>query len=80
MAWYQNDLLPKALDIGDRLLAAFNTSTGIPYPKVIIYKRTLHTHFFILYLSYPATLKDLCSIFTFHVKCLGEIVPFWWSP
>ena len=34
--WYQNDLLKKAVDIGDRLLAAFNTTTGIPYPKVRI--------------------------------------------
>ena len=34
MQWYKDDLLPKAIDIADRLLAAFNTSTGIPYPKV----------------------------------------------
>ena len=32
--WYNDELLAKALDVGDRLLAAFNTSTGIPYPKV----------------------------------------------
>lgn len=34
MLWYQNELLSKAVDIGDRLLTAFNTTTGIPYPKV----------------------------------------------
>ncbi|ELT95927.1 hypothetical protein CAPTEDRAFT_219288 [Capitella teleta] len=34
MQWYNNELLDKALDVGFRLLPAFNTSTGIPYPKV----------------------------------------------
>lgn len=34
MAWYNNELLVKAIDLADRLLAAFNTTTGIPYPKV----------------------------------------------
>lgn len=34
MLWYQGELLPKAMDIADRLLGAFNTSTGIPYPKI----------------------------------------------
>jgi mannosidase alpha-like ER degradation enhancer 3 len=32
--WYRDELLLKALDIGYRLLPAFNTTTGIPYPKV----------------------------------------------
>ena len=31
---YNNELLEMAKDIGDRLLPAFNTSTGIPYPRV----------------------------------------------
>jgi len=34
MLWYTDQLLIKATDIADRLLAAFNTTTGIPYPKV----------------------------------------------
>lgn len=36
MAWYNNELLVKAIDLADRLLAAFNTTTGIPYPKVTL--------------------------------------------
>lgn len=32
--WYTDELLNKALDIGERLLPAFNTTSGIPYPKV----------------------------------------------
>jgi mannosidase alpha-like ER degradation enhancer 3 len=35
MQWYQNELLEKAADVGYRLLPAFNTTTGIPYPKVL---------------------------------------------
>ena len=34
MAWYNGELLDMARDIATRLLPAFNTSTGIPYPKV----------------------------------------------
>ena len=34
MQWYKGELLEMATDLGDRLLPAFNTSTGIPFPKV----------------------------------------------
>ena len=34
-AWYKDELLEKAKDVGYRLLPAFNTTTGIPYPRVI---------------------------------------------
>ena len=34
MSWYEGELLSMAVDIGYRLLPAFNTSTGIPYPRV----------------------------------------------
>lgn len=34
MGWYSNELLALAEDLGKRLLPAFNTSTGIPYPRV----------------------------------------------
>ena len=34
MEWYQDELLEKAKDIGYRLLPAFNTTTGMPYPRV----------------------------------------------
>lgn len=34
MDWYKDELLTMATDIGTRLLPAFNTTTGIPYPRV----------------------------------------------
>ena len=34
MGWYQDQLLEKAKDLGYRLLPAFNSTTGIPYPRV----------------------------------------------
>ena len=39
MQWYQDELLHMAKDLGLRLLPAFNTSSGLPYPRV----RQLHT-------------------------------------
>ncbi|KAG1973583.1 ER degradation-enhancing alpha-mannosidase-like protein 3 isoform X2 [Pimephales promelas] len=34
MLWYQNELLHMAKDLGLRLLPAFNTSSGLPFPRV----------------------------------------------
>lgn len=34
LEWYDNQLLSMAKDIGHRLLTAFNSSTGIPHPRV----------------------------------------------
>ncbi|XP_071490200.1 ER degradation-enhancing alpha-mannosidase-like protein 3 [Diadema antillarum] len=34
LEWYQDQLLQMAKEVGYRLLPAFNTSTGVPYPKV----------------------------------------------
>ena len=34
MLWYRGELLSMAKDMGERLLPAFNTTTGIPYPRV----------------------------------------------
>ncbi|XP_003727929.2 ER degradation-enhancing alpha-mannosidase-like protein 3 [Strongylocentrotus purpuratus] len=34
MEWYKDELLQMAKEVGYRLLPAFNTSTGVPYPKV----------------------------------------------
>lgn len=34
LAWYQDELLRKAEEVGRRLLPAFDTTTGLPYPKV----------------------------------------------
>ena len=32
--WYDGELLRMAEEVGTRLLPAFNTSTGLPFPKV----------------------------------------------
>nr|XP_054769385.1 ER degradation-enhancing alpha-mannosidase-like protein 3 [Lytechinus pictus] len=34
MEWYKDELLQMAKEVGYRLLPAFNTTTGVPYPKV----------------------------------------------
>ncbi|XP_058246552.1 ER degradation-enhancing alpha-mannosidase-like protein 3 isoform X2 [Hemibagrus wyckioides] len=34
MQWYQDELLDMAKDLGLRLLPAFNTSSGLPYPRI----------------------------------------------
>lgn len=34
MFWYKRQLLDMAIDLANRLLPAFNTSTGLPYPRV----------------------------------------------
>uniref|UniRef100_A0A3Q2D5K2 alpha-1,2-Mannosidase n=1 Tax=Cyprinodon variegatus TaxID=28743 RepID=A0A3Q2D5K2_CYPVA len=34
MQWYQDELLHMAKDLGLRLLPAFNTSSGLPYPRI----------------------------------------------
>ena len=33
MAWYQGQMLDMALDVGHRLLPAFNSTTGLPHPR-----------------------------------------------
>ncbi len=32
--WYDRQLLDMAVELADRLLPAFNTSSGLPYPRV----------------------------------------------
>lgn len=34
MKWYNGSLLDMAKEVGDRLLPAFNTTTGIPMSRV----------------------------------------------
>lgn len=34
MPWYRDELLHMARELGHRLLPAFNTTSGLPYPKV----------------------------------------------
>lgn len=49
MQWYQDELLHMAKELGHRLLPAFNTTSGLPYPKV----------FFILLLSITGFIIDV---------------------
>lgn len=37
MEWYRDELLHMAKELGHRLLPAFNTTSGLPYPKVFSY-------------------------------------------
>ena len=34
MRWYRDQLLDMAVDLADRLVPAFNTSSGLPLPRV----------------------------------------------
>lgn len=43
MQWYQDELLHMAKDLGLRLLPAFNTSSGLPYPRVRNTQTQMHT-------------------------------------
>uniref|UniRef100_A0A3B4BMC0 alpha-1,2-Mannosidase n=1 Tax=Periophthalmus magnuspinnatus TaxID=409849 RepID=A0A3B4BMC0_9GOBI len=36
MQWYRDELLHMAKDLGHRLLPAFNTTSGLPYPKAFL--------------------------------------------
>ena len=42
MQWYRDELLHMAKELGHRLLPAFNTSSGLPYPKVVTPGHTGH--------------------------------------
>ena len=35
LLWYKDELLHKAVELADRLLKAFDTNSGLPYPRVI---------------------------------------------
>jgi mannosidase alpha-like ER degradation enhancer 3 len=41
LQWYNNELLDLAKDLGYRMLPAFNTSTGIPYPRVSVFSQCI---------------------------------------
>jgi len=38
MTWYKDELLKMTMDIADRLLPAFNTTSGLPHPRVNLKK------------------------------------------
>ena len=60
MLWYNNELLELALDLGRRLLPAFNTSTGIPFPRVSL-------EFFLFVHYYQLPLRKLKVV---QVTCM----------
>ena len=42
LPWYSGELLKLAHDLGERLLPAFNTPTGLPYARVMSAVSTFH--------------------------------------
>ena len=44
MQWYRDELLHMATELGHRLLPAFNTTSGLPYPKVFLVSFPLAKH------------------------------------
>lgn len=62
MQWYQDELLHMAKDLGHRLLPAFNTTSGLPYPKVNLRYGVLNP------LSRTGTETDTCT------ACAGTMI------
>lgn len=51
LPWYRGELLALAHDLGNRLLPAFATPTGLPYARVyIIYASIIHLLFKLVFL------------------------------
>lgn len=59
MQWYRDELLHMAKELGHRLLPAFNTTSGIPYPKVFLLSAFSH-----LALSHCSSLNTSSSLQT----------------
>uniref|UniRef100_A0A3Q3EL91 alpha-1,2-Mannosidase n=1 Tax=Labrus bergylta TaxID=56723 RepID=A0A3Q3EL91_9LABR len=62
MQWYQDELLHMAKELGHRLLPAFNTTSGLPYPKVNLRYGVLNP------LSRTGTESDTCT------ACAGTMI------
>ncbi|XP_076025284.1 ER degradation-enhancing alpha-mannosidase-like protein 3 [Genypterus blacodes] len=62
MEWYQDELLHMAKELGHRLLPAFNTTSGLPYPKVNLRYGVLNP------LSRTGTESDTCT------ACAGTMI------
>uniref|UniRef100_UPI00398F684A ER degradation-enhancing alpha-mannosidase-like protein 3 isoform X2 n=1 Tax=Pristiophorus japonicus TaxID=55135 RepID=UPI00398F684A len=62
MHWYKDQLLYMAKDIGYRLLPAFNTTSGLPYPRVNL------KHGILSPLSRTGTESDTCT------ACAGTMI------
>ncbi|XP_014889216.1 ER degradation-enhancing alpha-mannosidase-like protein 3 isoform X2 [Poecilia latipinna] len=62
MQWYRDELLHMAVELGHRLIPAFNTSSGLPYPKVNLRYGILNP------LSRTGTESDTCT------ACAGTMI------
>ncbi|XP_028274016.1 ER degradation-enhancing alpha-mannosidase-like protein 3 [Parambassis ranga] len=62
MQWYSGELLHMAKELGHRLLPAFNTTSGLPYPKVNLRYGILNP------LSRTGTESDTCT------ACAGTMI------
>uniref|UniRef100_A0A3B3SXP0 alpha-1,2-Mannosidase n=1 Tax=Paramormyrops kingsleyae TaxID=1676925 RepID=A0A3B3SXP0_9TELE len=62
MQWYRDELLHMAKELGHRLLPAFNTSSGLPYPRVNLRYGVLNP------LSRTGTESDTCT------ACAGTMI------
>uniref|UniRef100_A0A8C6SRC6 alpha-1,2-Mannosidase n=1 Tax=Neogobius melanostomus TaxID=47308 RepID=A0A8C6SRC6_9GOBI len=62
MQWYKDELLHMAKDLGHRLLPAFNTTSGLPYPKVNLRYGVLNP------LARTGTETDTCT------ACAGTMI------
>ncbi|XP_035246827.1 ER degradation-enhancing alpha-mannosidase-like protein 3 isoform X2 [Anguilla anguilla] len=62
MQWYRDELLHMAKDLGHRLLPAFNTTSGLPYPRVNLRYGVLNP------LSRTGTESDTCT------ACAGTMI------
>ncbi|XP_013859347.1 ER degradation-enhancing alpha-mannosidase-like protein 3 [Austrofundulus limnaeus] len=62
MQWYRDELLQMATELGHRLLPAFNTTSGLPYPKVNLRYGVFNP------LSRTGTESDTCT------ACAGTMI------
>uniref|UniRef100_A0A668ATL6 alpha-1,2-Mannosidase n=1 Tax=Myripristis murdjan TaxID=586833 RepID=A0A668ATL6_9TELE len=62
MQWYEDELLHMAKELGHRLLPAFNTTSGLPYPRVNLRYGVLNP------LSRTGTESDTCT------ACAGTMI------
>lgn len=62
MQWYRDELLHMAKELGHRLLPAFNTTSGLPYPKVL-FDILLNAKDLILNLSYAHRTESLLTYY-----------------
>lgn len=58
LSWYDGELLRMAEEVGTRLLPAFNTTTGLPYPKINLRRG----------MSYPNSERTTCT------ACAGTMI------